>query len=155
VLLEFRHVSSGDLPALMQLAADEPNAPHWTTDLYGEIVEQSRAKRALIECAMFEGEMVGFYVARQRFEADWELESIVVAQQYRKQGIGRQLMQHLFSQLREFAATRLVLEVRASNFPARRLYTQLGFREDGVRRNYYSHPQENAVLLSCTLTDTC
>jgi ribosomal-protein-alanine N-acetyltransferase len=44
-------------------------------------------------------------------------------------------------------ARRATLEVRRSNEPARRLYERLGFSIAGVRRAYYSHPVEDALVL--------
>ena len=40
------------------------------------------------------------------------------------------------------------LEVREGNGTARRLYERLGFKEDGLRKNYYTDPTENAVLMT-------
>ena len=45
----------------------------------------------------------------------------------------------------------LYLEVRESNTPARALYKSLGFEENGIRKNFYEHPVEHAVLMSKTL----
>ena len=45
----------------------------------------------------------------------------------------------------------LYLEVRESNQPARGLYKSLGFEENGIRKNFYEQPVENAVLMSKTL----
>ena len=39
------------------------------------------------------------------------------------------------------------LEVRRSNEAARALYEGLGFRVEGVRRDYYQHPREDALIL--------
>jgi len=39
------------------------------------------------------------------------------------------------------------LEVRRSNLAAQRLYERLGFAIAGQRRNYYSHPEEDALIL--------
>ena len=43
---------------------------------------------------------------------------------------------------------RTLLEVRRSNVPAQRLYQRLGFAVAGVRRNYYTHPEEDALVLT-------
>ena len=40
------------------------------------------------------------------------------------------------------------LEVREGNGNARRLYERLGFKEDGLRKDYYTDPTENAVLMT-------
>ena len=44
-------------------------------------------------------------------------------------------------------ATRATLEVRASNVGARRLYERLGFAVAGLRRRYYTNPEEDALIL--------
>ena len=40
-----------------------------------------------------------------------------------------------------------MLEVRATNEPAKRLYEKMGFESVGVRRNYYRNPREDALIL--------
>ena len=48
---------------------------------------------------------------------------------------------------RALGAKRATLEVRASNVGARRLYERLGFTVSGSRRNYYTNPVEDALIL--------
>lgn len=45
----------------------------------------------------------------------------------------------------------VLLEVRASNDPALALYSSMGFQKVGLRRRYYSKPEEDAVLMTLTL----
>ena len=52
----------------------------------------------------------------------------------------------LLRTLKEKGAASVYLEVRASNAPAIALYTSLGFKEYGVRKNYYTSPREDAAL---------
>ena len=47
--------------------------------------------------------------------------------------------------------TRIMLEVRENNEAARQFYGKCGFTKDGIRRNYYESPKENAVLMSVNL----
>ena len=56
-------------------------------------------------------------------------------------------MQHVLSEGRRLGATRATLEVRASNVGALRLYERLGFYIAATRRNYYTHPVEDALIL--------
>ena len=42
----------------------------------------------------------------------------------------------------------LTLEVREGNEDARLLYSKFGFIKVGERKNYYSEPTENAVLMT-------
>ncbi|WP_299598438.1 ribosomal protein S18-alanine N-acetyltransferase [uncultured Microbulbifer sp.] len=82
-----------------------------------------------------------------------EILDVAVAPQWRRQGVGGRLLEDIFSQLPEDIA-RILLEVRASNRPARALYRKLGFSEDGRRKNYYPKPdgsREDALLMSLVL----
>lgn len=82
-----------------------------------------------------------------------EILDVAVAPQWRRQGVGGHLLQEIFSRLPEDIA-RVLLEVRASNRPARALYRKLGFSEDGRRKNYYPKPdgsREDALLMSLVL----
>ncbi|MCD7873034.1 MAG: hypothetical protein LUG21_07050 [Clostridiales bacterium] len=47
----------------------------------------------------------------------------------------------------KYAEGEVFLDVRESNIPAIKLYESLGFYDTGVRKNYYSSPTENAVLM--------
>lgn len=62
-------------------------------------------------------------------------------------GLGTALMRHVLAEGRRLGARRATLEVRASNAGARRLYERLGFAVGGTRRNYYSSPPEDALIL--------
>ena len=56
-------------------------------------------------------------------------------------------LQHVLAEGRRLGARRATLEVRASNVGARRLYERLGFYMAGTRRNYYTSPVEDALIL--------
>ena len=79
---------------------------------------------------------------------DGDILNVAVRRDRLKEGIGQF---HVDSILRmaDLQGIRLVhLEVREGNQTARRLYERLGFKEDGLRRNYYEDPVENAVLMT-------
>lgn len=75
-----------------------------------------------------------------------EIERIAVSKEYRKMGIGTQILQEILVRATNSNAERVFLEVRESNLPARRLYLKQGFREISMRKNYYSN-NENAVIM--------
>lgn len=66
---------------------------------------------------------------------------------HRRTGIGTALLQYLLAQARRRGVTRIHLEVRASNRVAQYLYHKHGFRSVGRRRNYYTNPVEDAVVM--------
>ena len=57
------------------------------------------------------------------------------------------LLAHVLAEAPRLGATRALLEVRRSNGEARRLYERFGFSLAGTRRNYYSQPVEDALVL--------
>ena len=82
------------------------------------------------------------------FAADeGEIPSIAVDKEYRRSGIGRTLFDALSSYVTEKNITRLFLEVREGNEPAVSFYRQNGFEEVGRRKNFYSNPQEDALVM--------
>jgi ribosomal protein S18 acetylase RimI-like enzyme len=62
-------------------------------------------------------------------------------------GVGRALMETAIEQSSNFGARRCVLEVRAGNASAQALYARLGFRAIGRRRDYYTNPMEDALVM--------
>lgn len=74
--------------------------------------------------------------------------NVAVRPEYRRQGIAGELLRvfHRFAEGNKMAF--LTLEVRDSNASARALYTKHGFKEVGVRKNYYDHPKEDAIIMT-------
>ena len=74
--------------------------------------------------------------------------NVAVRPDYRRQGIAGELL----AVFRRFAEGNkmafLTLEVREGNAPARALYAKYGYREVGLRKNYYDHPKENAIIMT-------
>ena len=74
--------------------------------------------------------------------------NIGVLPDYRKQGIGRKIVNKLIDFSIEKGLAFISLEVRVSNIPAISLYRSLGFKEVGRRKNFYSHPTEDAFIMT-------
>jgi [ribosomal protein S18]-alanine N-acetyltransferase len=75
------------------------------------------------------------------------INNVAILPEYRARGFGTRLMRRVLTEGRRLGAIRATLEVRASNGAARRFYEGLGFRAAGVRKQYYSNPVEDAVIL--------
>ena len=80
-----------------------------------------------------------------------QIANVAVAPAWRRQGVGRLLMEQMIAKCIALGGTRLCLEVRQSNQPARMLYTALGFQEVGLRKGYYTQPTEDAILMDLDL----
>jgi ribosomal-protein-alanine N-acetyltransferase len=91
------------------------------------------------------GKLAGFICAKA-VAGEWEIENVVVAPEFLRRGIASRLLSRLIQQARNAEASAILMEVRESNEPARRLYEKRDFREVGSRRAYYNDPVENAIL---------
>ena len=74
--------------------------------------------------------------------------NVAVSPACRRQGIGRALIEELKKRAAQSGLSFVTLEARASNAPAIALYEGAGFRQVGVRRNFYTAPAEDAVLMT-------
>jgi len=72
--------------------------------------------------------------------------NLAVAPEYRGQGIGSLIVEHILDEAKKYGCKRVMLEVRSSNFIAQKLYFKFGFQTVGVRKRYYSD-HEDALLL--------
>ena len=79
--------------------------------------------------------------------------NLSVAPHWQRQGVGADITRFLVKLARDHAAERIYLEVRPSNAAARALYAGHGFREIGIRRDYYPAPdgREDAVIMELVL----
>ena len=80
--------------------------------------------------------------------------NICVHPEFQRRGLGRALVNFLLLFARRKHAHVALLEVRVSNVGAYRLYTQLGFDEIGIRKDYYParYGREDAIILARDLT---
>ena len=95
-----------------------------------------------------EGEELLGYVGLMTVLDEGYLSNVAVSTAYRRQGIAEALLTALLARARARRLSFVTLEVRAGNTPAQTLYRKLGFQEVGVRRGYYEHPREDAVLMT-------
>lgn len=91
-----------------------------------------------------DGDTVAGYIGSQTVLGEADMLNLAVAPKYRRQGIGRKLVEELVTKL---DAHCLTLEVRLSNQPAQTLYESMGFVQVGRRKNYYEKPREDALIL--------
>lgn len=87
------------------------------------------------------------YIGSQMVPPEADMMNLAVAPEVRRQGIADALIGELIRRLSMKDVTSLSLEVRVSNTAARSLYEKLGFRQIGLRPNYYFHPKEDACIL--------
>ena len=75
------------------------------------------------------------------------IDNVAVEPAARRHGVADELLD-VFCRFGEANLAFLTLEVRASNAPAIALYRKHGFEEAGRRKNYYTKPTEDAVIMT-------
>jgi ribosomal-protein-alanine N-acetyltransferase len=114
--------------------------------------ERALAPESLSPHALFQhsGKVVGFLVA-SLVPPEVELETIAVAVEAQRRGIGVLLLQALIKTLKTEPVDTLTLEVRASNQTALNFYQQNGLQQIARRPRYYANPEEDAILMRLNL----
>jgi ribosomal-protein-alanine acetyltransferase len=118
---------------------------HGETSLYIEDIINSKSQHMIF--ALFRsGRVAGFFVLSSVLD-EAEIIEVAVSENLRRNGIASQLMTEVFEWCEKNGVANIFLEVRESNFPAIEYYKKYGFVENGIRKNYYRDPVENAILM--------
>jgi len=133
-----------DLEGVLAVEAESFSNP-WTREMYTWEL-QNRSVCHIFLARTAECRVAGFCAFWLVFD-EVHINNVALRPQFRAQGIGTALLQHVLAEARRLGARRATLEVRASNEGARRLYERLGFYVAGVRRHYYTEPVEDALIL--------
>ena len=144
-----------DIPRVLKLERGIEGAPHWAEREYAAMLESSEdggIRRRLI-VAEQGGLVIGFAVGKVAALTMAEIESVAVAVDARRLGVGRTLCVALLAWFRDAGADSIELEVRAGNEGAITLYRRLGFAATGRRTMYYREPSEDALLMSMALAE--
>ena len=102
--------------------------------------------------AKVEEKIIG-YIGLYIIADDCDIANVAVTKSYRGQGIAISLINLATEYAKNKEVTKMMLEVRESNIPAIKLYEKLGFSTVGIRKNYYTQPKENALLMDKTITE--
>lgn len=143
--MTFREMLVEDLDQVMEIENDLISPP-WTREGFFTFLLKDENMFFVVE---EKGQILG-YCSMQTVLDEGDILNVAVTRDRQKEGIGYFLVDSMLM----LAAARGIhivhLEVRESNSSARRLYQRLGFKEDGFRKNYYTEPVENAVLMTKT-----
>jgi [ribosomal protein S18]-alanine N-acetyltransferase len=143
--LIIRKAVTDDIESVFEIQ-EEQNLSRWSTEDYqSEIVNH----QAVFLVAEIETKVVGFILARliETLKVG-EIVNFAVVEKYQKQGIGNLLLMDLSEILTTTNYTKIELEVRQQNLGAISFYLKNNFIKDGIRKNFYQNPVDNALLMS-------
>ena len=112
-----------------------------------ESLELMLTEQASALVALEDGRVLG-YVGMMCVLDEGQIINVAVHPDARRRGVGRSLMQAAEAYAKERGIVFLSLEVRESNIAARSMYSSLGWEEQGIRKGFYSHPVENACVMT-------
>jgi ribosomal-protein-alanine N-acetyltransferase len=140
---------------MRELERRSETAAHWSAAQYEALFAANARERIALIAAeeSLEAPLRGLLVVRC-LDDEWEIENVIVDESHRKRGLGSFLVQELLEEARKAGVGSIILEVRESNLPALRLYENIGFKQEGRRKNYYTRPVEDALLYRFLL-QTC
>ena len=96
--------------------------------------------------ALDDGEVIAYIIGR-KIPPEGEIYRIAVREDKRQRGIGYRLLSYALKTELGSGVETVFLEVRSKNAAARALYTAYGFKEIGIRKNYYQNPPDDAIIM--------
>ena len=140
-------MGEGDLDAVIAIEQRIYEFP-WT---HGNFRDSMRAGYSCWTCRSG-GRMAG-YAVMMLAAGEAHLLNLSIDLDFQRRGHGTELLQHLLATARAYGARILFLEVRPSNAAGLQLYERNGFRQIGMRRDYYPAQggRENALVLALEL----
>jgi ribosomal-protein-alanine N-acetyltransferase len=135
-------MTEADLPEVCAIEQDTFSDPWSKEDFCSSVHEENNGY--LI--AEIDGKVVG-YCGYWGIVGEGYIYNVAVKKEYRKQRIGYHLLKNLIDMSKNKGIVSFTLEVRCSNEAAIHLYETLGFESAGVRKDFYSKPKEDAVIM--------
>jgi len=115
----------------------------WSED---DFIRSLRQRNCIGMVAEHDERVVGFMVY-ELHKSRLHVLNFAVARQFRRAGIGSQMLNKLVSKLSHQRRSRIMLEVRETNLPAQLFFRRCGFRAVSVLREYYEDTPEDAYLM--------
>ncbi|MBQ3104945.1 MAG: ribosomal protein S18-alanine N-acetyltransferase [Lachnospiraceae bacterium] len=140
--LQIRPLTEREVDAVCLLEQEAFSMP-WHRESFLEMIEK---KDACYLVAVADGQIAASCGLRHIL-GEGEITNVVVAPAFQRRGIAYSMIRELMRRGRQMGAGSFTLEVRQSNHAAIGLYEKLGFVTEGIRRNFYEKPREDALIM--------
>ena len=143
----YRLMTEHDLPVVLDIEQRSYEFP-WTEGIFHDCLRFGYSSWVI----EIDRRIIGYGVMSLAVQ-ECHILNLCVEPEFRGSGIGRRLLEQLFTIARARKADTAFLEVRPTNTQALSLYFSEGFNEIGTRRNYYPAliGREDAIILAKTL----
>lgn len=135
-----------DMPEVLNIEAQSFEFP-WAEDDFIRCLRQRNCIGMVAEC---DEQVVGFMIYELNRNVLHVL-NFAVRSDFRRRGLGSQMLDKLVGKLSQQRRTRIDLEVRESNLAAQLFFRRSGFRAVTVLRDYYEDTTESAYVMSYLL----
>ncbi|QPC48489.1 ribosomal protein S18-alanine N-acetyltransferase [Mangrovibacillus cuniculi] len=132
-----------DLDAVMPIEVECFSVP-WTREAYVQELTNNRFARYFV--LEFEDKIVG-YGGMWIVLDEVHITNIAVSPAFQGKKLGEAILAYMMDVAKSVKAMTMTLEVRVSNKPAQGLYRKLGFQDGGIRKQYYTDNQEDALVM--------
>lgn len=144
-MITVREAANEDIGAILKIETESFSDP-WSESAFVFAINDSSLTTAVAVDPDTDA-VVGFAIWSV-IAPESELCDIAISPEYRRRGAGEALMKSYIDSALSQGVTDFFLEVRQSNLPAASLYEKHGFAACGRRKNYYSHPTEDAIIMT-------
>lgn len=141
--MTFREMMVEDLDQVAEIEKNLFSVP-WTKEGFFTFLMKDDTMFFVVE----ENSRILGYCSMMTVLDEGDILNVAVCRDRQREGIGYFLVNSMLRMAEIRGIHTIHLEVRESNETARRLYQRLGFKEDGIRKNYYTDPSESAVLMT-------
>lgn len=140
--IEIRPLCEEDLDRICEMEEKSFSMP-WKREDFKDLLEHDESVYMVI---ILDGFIIG--AAGYTFNGfEGYINNVVIDEDFRGKGYSKILMEGLLEHGRKAGINEYTLEVRVSNAPAVKLYESLGFVSEGVRKNFYERPVEDAYVM--------
>jgi [ribosomal protein S18]-alanine N-acetyltransferase len=142
VRVQIRWMIRRDMPDVLRMEQESFEFP-WSDD---DFVRCLRQRNCIGMVAEHEDRVVGFMIY-ELHKTRIHVLNFAVDQEYRRRGVGSQMVAKLIAKLSAQRRSRIVLEIRETNVSAQLFFRENGFRAVSILRKYYEDTPEDAYLM--------
>ena len=136
--ISFNKFTPVEIPSVLSIEEQNSDYP-WSMLQFTSSLENNKN---LCYCLNLNGKTIGYVIAQMALDTA-DILNIGIDSDFKRQGYGTALLNHLIKELRKRHIGEIILEVRAGNKSAIQFYKKQGFEEISVRKNYYTKNSKN------------